>query len=101
MADKDKQPQQADFDKAFEDMKAGKIQPPRNDDSGPLPPKKESLPDPKKGALEGGLKGMGGEALGMKKGGTASARADGIAIRGKTRGTIAAMCGGGYMKGKK
>ena len=90
MADKDKQPQQADFDKAFEDMKAGKIQPPRNDDSGPLPPKKESLPDPKKGALEGalegGLKGMGGKALGMKKGGTASARADGIAIRGKTKG---------------
>ena len=36
-----------------------------------------------------------------KKCGTASARADGIAIRGKTRGTIAAMCGGGYMKGNK
>ena len=35
-----------------------------------------------------------------KKGGTASARADGIAQRGKTKGTIVA-CGGGYMKGKK
>ena len=34
------------------------------------------------------------------KGGSASARADGIAQRGKTRGTIVA-CGGGYMKGKK
>lgn len=34
------------------------------------------------------------------KGGTASARADGIAQRGKTRGTMVA-CGGGYMKGKK
>ena len=34
------------------------------------------------------------------KGGTASARADGIAQRGKTRGTLVA-CGGGYMKGKK
>lgn len=34
------------------------------------------------------------------KGGTASARADGIAQRGKTKGTIVA-CGGGYMKGKK
>lgn len=38
--------------------------------------------------------------LGLKKGGTASSRADGIAQRGKTRGTIA-MCGGGYTKGKK
>jgi hypothetical protein len=34
------------------------------------------------------------------KGGTASARADGIAQRGKTRGIMVA-CGGGYMKGKK
>lgn len=32
--------------------------------------------------------------------GSASKRADGIAQRGKTRGTIV-MCGGGYMKGKK
>lgn len=32
--------------------------------------------------------------------GSASARADGIAQRGKTKGTIV-MCGGGYMKGKK
>jgi hypothetical protein len=36
---------------------------------------------------------------GMKKGGSASSRADGIAKRGKTRGTMVA-CGGGYMKGK-
>jgi hypothetical protein len=37
-----------------------------------------------------------------KKGGSvgsASSRADGIAQRGKTRGTMV-MCGGGYMKGK-
>ena len=32
--------------------------------------------------------------------GSASKRADGIAQRGKTRGTMI-MCGGGYMKGKK
>ena len=39
--------------------------------------------------------------MSMKKGGmTASKRADGIAQKGKTRGTIV-MCGGGYMKGKK
>ena len=40
--------------------------------------------------------------LPYKKGGAVSAskRADGIAQRGKTRGTIVA-CGGGYMKGKK
>lgn len=32
---------------------------------------------------------------------SASRRADGIAQRGKTKGTMVAMCGGGYMKGKK
>jgi hypothetical protein len=40
---------------------------------------------------------------GMKKGGkvsSASSRADGIAQRGKTRGTMV-MCGGGTAKGKK
>ena len=39
----------------------------------------------------------------LKKGGSvksASSRADGIAQRGKTRGTIV-MCGGGMYKGKK
>jgi hypothetical protein len=36
----------------------------------------------------------------FKAGGSASSRADGCAVRGKTRGTIV-MCGGGYMKGKK
>jgi hypothetical protein len=36
----------------------------------------------------------------MAKGGSASSRADGCAIRGKTKGTIVA-CGGGMMKGKK
>lgn len=36
----------------------------------------------------------------MAKGGSASSRADGCAIRGKTKGTIIA-CGGGMMKGKK
>lgn len=43
----------------------------------------------------------GGKVVKMAKGGmTASSRADGIAQRGKTRGTMV-MCGGGYMKGKK
>jgi hypothetical protein len=36
----------------------------------------------------------------MKKGGTASSRADGCAQRGKTKGTMV-MCGGGMSKGKK
>ena len=36
-------------------------------------------------------------SMGMKKGGTASSRADGIAQKGKTRGTIV-MCGGGMYK---
>jgi len=33
----------------------------------------------------------------MAKGGTASARADGCATKGKTKGTIISMCGGGKM----
>lgn len=36
----------------------------------------------------------------MAKGGSASSRADGIAQRGKTRGTMV-MCGGGMTKGRK
>jgi hypothetical protein len=36
----------------------------------------------------------------MASGGSASARADGIAQRGKTRGTMI-MCGGGMSRGKK
>lgn len=40
---------------------------------------------------------------GYKKGGSVSAskRADGCAVRGKTKGTMVKMCGGGYAKGKK
>ena len=34
----------------------------------------------------------------LKKGGSASARADGIAQRGKTKGTEVKMCGGGMTK---
>ena len=34
----------------------------------------------------------------LKKGGTASTRADGIASKGKTRGTLVTMCGGGKAK---
>ena len=41
-----------------------------------------------------------GGAIKMAKGGSASSRGDGIAQKGKTRGTMV-MCGGGYMKGKK
>ena len=36
----------------------------------------------------------------MAKGGTASARADGIAAKGKTKGSMIAMCGGYMKKGK-
>lgn len=36
----------------------------------------------------------------LASGGSASSRADGIAQRGKTKGTMV-MCGGGYTKGKK
>jgi hypothetical protein len=49
MADKDKQPQQADFDKAFEEVKSGKQPVPSFDDMGPLPPRMKGLEfvDPK------------------------------------------------------
>ena len=42
-------------------------------------------------------------SMGYKKGGSVSAskRADGCAVRGKTKGTMVKMCGGGYAKGKK
>lgn len=70
--DKDKQPQQADFDKAWENMQKGKTMPQEND-MGPLTePKKEPVKPVKK----------------MAKGGSASARADGCAIKGKTKGKI-------------
>ena len=44
-----------------------------------------------------------GAVPGMKKGGSvgsASKRADGIATKGKTRGTMITMCGGGMSKRK-
>lgn len=75
MADKDKQPQQADFDKAWENIQKGKTMPSEND-MGPLPkpePKKEEAKPVKK----------------MAKGGmTASKRADGCCTKGKTKGRI-------------
>jgi hypothetical protein len=76
MADKDKQPQQADFDKAWENIKAGKTMPTEND-MGPLP-----TPEPKKEPAKPVKK--------MAKGGKVSqlAKANGIAVRGKTRGKI-------------
>jgi hypothetical protein len=65
-----------------------------------MPEREERKPLPLKSTKsETGYTGMG--SLKFSKGGsTASSRADGIATKGKTRGTIVA-CGGGYMKGKK
>jgi len=40
------------------------------------------------------------KSMGFSKGGSASSRADGIASKGKTRGTLVAMCGGGMSKRK-
>ena len=76
MADKDKQPQQADFDKAFENIKAGKTMPTEND-MGPLPtpePKKETAKPVKKMASGGKVSQL--------------AKANGCAVRGKSRGRI-------------
>ena len=46
-------------------------------------------------------KGSKGTTLKLASGGSASKRADGIATKGKTKGTMIAMCGGGMYKGKK
>jgi hypothetical protein len=76
MADKDKQPQQADFDKAFENIKAGKTMPTEND-MGPLPtpePKKETAKPVKKMASGGKVSQL--------------AKANGCAVRGKSKGRI-------------
>jgi len=55
-----------------------------------MPTENDMGPSVKKGIEEGLTKGMGGKALGMKKGGKVSqlAKANGIAVRGKTRGKI-------------
>jgi hypothetical protein len=42
-------------------------------------------------------KGGKGTTLKLSSGGSASARADGCATKGKTKGTMIAMCGGGKM----
>ena len=46
-----------------------------------------------------GLK-KGGACKKMAAGGSASKRADGVASKGKTKGTMVKMCGGGMKKGK-
>ena len=95
MADKDKQPQQADFDKAWENIQKGKTMPSEND-MGPLP-KKEKIPtvqeihdalmpkpnDPRVKSKPIEYKKKGG----MVKS-SASKRADGCAVKGKTKGRI-------------
>lgn len=42
-------------------------------------------------------KGGKGTTIKLSKGGSASSRADGCATKGKTKGTIVSMCGGGKM----
>jgi len=113
MADKDKQPKQADFDKAFEDMKSGKIQGPTNNDMYPLPSNTTKLPvrmpelktkdtgDKNEFDIKGVLPKGYENAKPVKKGGAIKdkcmasggkvaqlAKANGIAVRGKSRGRI-------------
>ena len=60
--------------------------------------KPSSAPTETRKKSSGNTVDFGGTGLGMAKGGmTASKRADGIAQRGKTRGTLV-MCGGGMGK---
>ena len=74
---------QAEYDKAYEEVKSGKQPVPSFDDMGPLP-----KPEPKKEPMKPVKK--------MAKGGSASSRADGCATKGKTKGTMIVMKGGGY-----
>jgi hypothetical protein len=90
MADKDKQPQQSDFDKAWDNMHKGKGRLPYENDMAPLPTKEEAdknKDEMQKAIIKGSTEGMGGKSLGLKKGGrtSASKRADGIAKKGYTR----------------
>ena len=71
--------------------------------AGPKNAKNFKEPKPWKGEGESEWK-RGGKVKKFAKGGSvssASSRGDGIAIRGKTKGTMAKMCGGGMYKGKK
>ena len=71
MADKDKAPTQADFEKAWDNVKKDPKTAPKFIDG--MPPKEKEVapaPAPKK----------------FSKGGSASSRADGIAVKGKTKG---------------
>lgn len=52
--------------------------------------------NPKSAGAGQGMRGV----KSMASGGSASSRADGCAIKGKTKGTMI-MCGGGMAKGKK
>ena len=92
---------QAKYDKAWADMKAGKIQPPRSDDMGPLREARKPVQMPELKSKNTGDKNeveLKGEkikgyenAKPMKKGGSvssASKRADGCATKGKTKGRI-------------
>jgi hypothetical protein len=109
MADKDKQPQQADFDKAWERIKSGKGRLPTENDMGPMGfPAPAKMPELKtkdtgdknevdlKGNLPKGYENAkpvkkGGMIKKMAKGGSvssASKRADGCASKGKTKGRI-------------
>ena len=58
----------------------------------------KQLHDGKKTDLAGLKKG--GACKKMAAGGSASKRADGVATKGKTKGTMVKMCGGGMKKGK-
>jgi hypothetical protein len=66
--DKDKAPTQADFEKAWDNVKKDPKTAPKFIDG--VPPKQPTTPAPKK----------------FSKGGSASARADGCAVKGKTKG---------------
>lgn len=59
-------------------------------------PSAPMIPTPMPGAVPGAMK-KGGAVKKMASGGSASKRADGIAQRGKTKGTMI-MCGGGMAK---
>jgi hypothetical protein len=110
MADKDKQPTQADFEKAWKRIKSGKGRLPMEDDMGPMGfPAPAQMPELKtkdtgdknefdiKGVLPQGYenakpvkKGGAIKTKKMASGGKVSqlAKANGIAVKGKSRGRI-------------
>ena len=91
-------PKTGDMSKINDALKAFKNKPAAK--SAPKPKPKRMTEAERMEILRADTLKAGGKVKGYASGGSVSSRADGIAQRGKTRGTMV-MCGGGMAKGRK